>query len=249
MDESKLTSNDILEQIKDLASGLDEGGEEEEPQQEQYYAEPDSEEQYDEELADLYENEALDKKRYQEEGTAWMQDQFNKTGRIPQPGEYPSLEDWKENKDFFQLQHAQQDIQKALQEDLLALSDRYPRAINHFIAKMNRGQVNIPEGIEAEPNALEQLLIQSVVEDARKFDAETLAEVIGYAETEDERRPPLRTRSLDIAEPRRLPRKQVSVKRPRQTVVPTNYTNEEIHEIWMHGFVNFQKNHPEKFRG
>ncbi|HOD79510.1 MAG TPA: hypothetical protein PKI10_14730, partial [Syntrophorhabdus sp.] len=137
----------------------------------------------------------------------------------------------------------QQNMQRALAQDLAELQERYPKAYPHFLRKMNLGRVVVPDDIMNEPNALEQLLIQTVVEDARKMDAQTLAEVIGHAETEDERRQPLRSRSADIAEPRR--KKPVAPQKPRQkTYKMPEFTQQDIHDM-MSDFIN---KHPERFR-
>ncbi len=233
------SSDDVLAAINQVASEIDEGGQE--PEQQLYPVQPNVEQDYEEELADAYEREALEKKQYQEEGTAWMQDQYSKTGRIPQLGEYPSFEDWQENKGFFKPQPPVQELHKAMAEDIEDLVTRYPKSSANFLKKVRRGEIQMPDELMSEPNALEQWFINSISEDEfRRMPPEAQLELFTK---EGEAREPLRTRSLDLAEPRR--KKPVAPQKPRQkTYKMPEFTQQDIHDM-MSDFIN---KHPERFR-
>jgi hypothetical protein len=99
----------------------------------------------------------------------------------------------------------------------------------------------MPDELMSEPNALEQWFITSITEDEfRRMDSDAQLELFAK---EGEERKPLRTRSLDIAEPRR--KKPAPIKqRPRQTYKLPEFTQQDIHDM-MSDFIN---KHPERFR-
>ena len=229
-----MTSEDILKEIQDTTSGLGEGGQEEQEKPVQ----PDSEQAYEE---DTYISEDQLMEQYKTQGTAWMQDQVNNTGQIPQPGDYPSFDQWKNNRDFFSPQPNAQELRKSLAEDIEDLTDRYPKSSANFLKKLRRGELEMPDELMSEPNALEQWFITSITEDEfRRMDSDAQLELFAK---EGEERKPLRTRSLDIAEPRR--KKPALIKqRPRQTYKLPELTQQDITDM-MSDFIN---KHPERFR-
>ncbi len=229
-----MTSEDILKEIQDTTSGLGEGGQEEQEQ----YVQPDVEQDYEE---DTYISEDQLMEQYRTQGTAWIQDQIDKTGRIPQPGEYPSFQQFKENRDFFTPQPPAQELHKAMAEDIEDLVTRYPKSSANFLKKVRRGEIQMPDELMSEPNALEQWFITSITEDEfRRMDSDAQLELFAK---EGEERKPLRTRSLDIAEPRR--KKPALIKqRPRQTYKLPELTQQDITDM-MSDFIN---KHPERFR-
>lgn len=232
------SSEDVLREINNITDSMAEGGNE--PEEETFSS---LSQEYDDglsdddrELADYLENDNNLKQQWRASEMERMKSEFARTGVVPQSMDFDT---WKVHREIVE---PQQNLQSALSEDLESLAERYPRAINHFIRKMRRGEVSMPEGIEAEPNALEQMLIQSITpEEARKMDTDTLAEIIGYAEYPDERRPPLRTRSLDAAIPARKKPVQQKVKRQPTYTLP-DVTQEDFQEM----FSDWMRKRPEK---
>lgn len=170
----------------------------------------------------IYEQDHSAREQWRASETERMKNEFARTGIVPQA---MNFEQWQTHREIVK---PQQDLQQALEEDIQDLYERYPRSTASFIKKVQRGQINLPEGYETVPNALEEIYIQSITpEEAKAMDAETLAEVIGHAEFEDERRKPLHTRSLDVAIPAR--KKPAFKPRPKQQMytVP-DLSQEEI---------------------
>lgn len=239
------SSDDVLAAINDLANGIPEGGGEEQERYSFPEVLPDPVEQYldddGRQEVDRLESDANLREQWKADETARMQHEYAMTGEVPQ---FRTYDEWRTHREIVE---PQQNMQRALAQDLADLQERYPKAYPHFLRKMNLGRVVVPDDIMNEPNALEQLLIQTVVEDARKMDAQTLAEVIGHAETEDERRQPLRSRSADIAEPRRVPIKQAPVRsrQKQQTYKMPDLSQDDFNEM----FRDWAIKHPEKMRG
>jgi len=126
-------------------------------------------------------------------------------------------------------------------EDIEDLVTRYPKSSANFLKKVRRGEIQMPDELMSEPNALEQWFITSITEDEfRRMDSDAQLELFAK---EGEERKPLRTRSLDLAEPRR--KKPVAPQKPRQkTYKMPEFTQQDIHDM-MSDFIN---KHPERFR-
>jgi len=234
------TSEDILKQINDLASGLSEGGE----KQEKYsFPEvlPDPAEQYldDDGLreVDRLESEADLREQWKTEETARMQAEYGRTGVVPQ---YRTFDEWYTHKEIVQ---PQQNMQNAIAKDLEDFVDRYPRSSANFLKKVRRGEIEMPDELMTSPNALEEWFISSISEDEfRRMSPEAQLEL--FAKDGEERKP-LRTRSLDIAEPRRVVPKRTPVRPKQQTYKMPDLSHDDFNEM----FRDWAIKHPEKMRG
>lgn len=230
-----ITSDDILQQINEVASTLPQG--EPEPEDDDRYTFEDAKEkvsrdypedyepgpEYDpnNELVDFLEGKATLERQWRASEAERMRQEFTRTGVVPRS---MNFEEWQIHREIVQ---PQQDLQKALAEDLESLQARYPKSSQGFLKKIRRGEIVPPAGIELVDNALEHWFIDSISQDEfRRMDSEAQRELFS---TEDEERQPLRTRSLDIAEPRRVkPRPKVK-KAPTYTL--PDFTQEEMMEM------------------
>jgi hypothetical protein len=235
---NNLTSDDILQQINQVTSNLEESsGEPEdddvvsfrspEPAPSQGYNAPDDYDDPQRELADYLERDNSEREQWRAEETARIKAEYARTGNVPQ---YRNYEEWKEHKEYFAPEINPERMAQALQEDVQDLIERYPRSSASFLRKVQLGQIAFPDGYETIPNALEVLFLDSITPaESRAMDTDTLAELIGHAEFEDERRQPLRTRSLDVAVPQRVKPPKPKVKKAPTYTLP-DLTQEEMRE-------------------
>ena len=108
--------------------------------------------------------------------------------------------------------------------------------------KLRRGEVDLDNANLLIDNTLEDALIGSLTEnEIRQLSTEQLREIIDGAKN------PLRTKSLDIAEPRRIPIKQAPVRsrQKQQTYKMPDLSQDDFNEM----FRDWAIKHPEKMRG
>jgi hypothetical protein len=216
------TSDDILRQIENVTNGLPGEGVEsitsEWPRTKKV-----SEATYENTDDPLYahleqktEREALVNK-WKAEETQRIQEEYQQTGVIPP---YRPFEQWVQE----QAEPVPRaEMQQALLEDIQDLQERYGTATAGFFRRLKRGEIELPEDLLGEDNALEQFFINSVTEEeARNMTTEELQRFITSANEK-----PLLTRSLDIAVPERKPKPQP---RKQQTYTMPELTQDELRE-------------------
>jgi hypothetical protein len=209
------TSEDILRQIENSTRGIPDHKGEEEASFEQ---EGDSSTIPDDPvytyLEQKTEREAL-VERWKTEEPQRIQEEYERTGVIPP---YKPFEQWVQEQ--AEPIPQQEVLQRAILEDIEDLQTRYPKSSANFLKKLRRGEIQLPEELEAEDNALEQMFINSISEDEfRRMHVDAQLELF---KKEDEERRPLRTRSLDVAMPQRVrpkpqPRRQSTYTMPELT--------------------------------
>lgn len=218
------SSADILKEIENVTKGLpedDEGVESitsgwghpkrvEEPQENK---EDDPFYTY---LEQKTEREALVNK-WKAEETQRIQEEYQQTGAIPP---YRPFEQWVQEQDE---PVPRAEMQRAILEDIDDLKNRYGNATDGFLKRLRRGELQMPDELLGEPNALEQFFISNVTDDdAKKMTTEELERFITSANEK-----PLLTRSLDIAVPERKPKPQP---RKQQTYTMPELTQDELRE-------------------
>ena len=222
------SSQDVLKEIANVVDGLDEGEETVESITDEWsrtnnavgpaYEPPDP----DEETADFYESRANLEQQWRASETERMKNEFARTGVVPQA---MNFDEWQTHREIVE---PQQKIAVALQNDLEDLVQRYPKSSAGFLKKLRRGEIQMPEGLEAEDNALEAWFINSLSQDEfRRLDTDAQMELFAK---EGEERKPLRTRSLDIAQPKRVKPKPQPTARRQPTYKLPDLTQDEMRE-------------------
>jgi len=76
-----------------------------------------------------------------------MKSEFAGTGEVPRG---MSFDEWQRHREIVE---PQQNLRKALAEDLEDLQARYPKSSAGFLKKLRRGEIQAPKGIENVDNA------------------------------------------------------------------------------------------------
>lgn len=228
------SSEDILKQIENVTNGLPEEGVEsitsEWPRTKKVEAL--TYESSEDEVADYYEGKARLEDEWRSSEMERMQSEYARTGQVPRA---MNFDEWQTHREIVE---PQQKMANALQTDIEDLVERYPKSSAGFLKKLRRGEIQLPEELEAEDNALEQWFINSISEDEfRRMPPDAQRELFNK---EDEERKPLRTRSLDVVIPKRVrPKPQP---RRQQTYALPDVTQEDFQEM----FSDWMRKHPEK---
>lgn len=212
------TSADILKEIENVTRGIPEG-EEEAPQD--FKQEADSPTVSDDPvytyLKEKQDHEALVNK-WKAEETQRIQEEYQQTGAIPP---YRPFDQWVQEQDE---PVPRADLQQAILGDIQDLQDRYGNATDGFLKRLQRGQLQMPDELLTEDNALEQFFLNNVtLEQARNMSTEELERFIKAANQK-----PLKTRSLDMAVPQRVKPRQQSKRQPTYTM--PELTQDELRE-------------------
>ena len=234
------SSDDVLAAINDLANGIPEGGGEEQERYSFPEVLPDPVEQYldddGRQEVDRLESDANLREQWKADETARMQHEYAMTGEGPQFRTYDELRTHRE------IVEPRQNLQKAIAEDVEDIALKYNKTGDLLLRKLRRGEVDLDNANLLIDNTLEDALIGSLTEnEIRQLSTEQLREIIDGAKN------PLRTKSLDIAEPRRIPIKQAPVRsrQKQQTYKMPDLSQDDFNEM----FRDWAIKHPEKMRG
>ena len=234
------SSDDVLAAINDLANGIPEGGGEEQERYSFPEVLPDPVEQYldddGRQEVDRLESEANLREQWKADETARMQHEYAMTGEVPQ---FRTYDEWRTHREIVE---PRQNLQKAIAEDVEDIALKYNKTGDLLLRKLRRGEVDLDNANLLIDNTLEDALIGSLTEnEIRQLSTEQLREIIDGAKN------PLRTKSLDIAEPRRIPIKQAPVRsrQKQQTYKMPDLSQDDFNEM----FRDWAIKHPEKMRG